>query len=128
MGCSTCGSCGSERVDGVEHGGAWRWRHVRAAQEHGGARGQRRRVRAALGEREDARRRLGMVVGDHGGEQRRERGRGGGERRCVAAAAARDGSDAGETERKRNWRRAREIYDRWDPQFSLTPVDPTPRV
>ena len=55
---------------------------------------------------------------------------GGGE----TAAARREGGggskmDAGENgEEREAAARARLIYDRWDPRFSLTPVDPTPRV
>ena len=36
--------------------------------------------------------------------------------------------DAGETEEREAAARARLIYDRWDPRFSFTPVDPTRRV
>ena len=54
-------------------------------------------------------------------------------------AAARCSGGAGEADRAaavRSWEkqergrrlRARHIYDRWDPRFSLTPVDPTHRV
>jgi hypothetical protein len=54
---------------------------------------------------------------------------GGGE----TAAARREGGggskmDAGETEEREAAARARLIYDRWDPRFSFTPVDPTRRV
>ena len=49
-------------MDGVE---VW----STAALEYRGARGRSRCARAALGEREGARRRLGTAVGDRGGEQ-----------------------------------------------------------
>ena len=57
------GSGVSERVK------AARGKDGRAALEHGGERGRRRCARAALGEREGARRRLGTAVGDRGGEK-----------------------------------------------------------
>jgi len=91
---------------GVEHGGTWRWRHVRAALEHGGTRERRRCAWAALGEREGAR----SAAWNGGARQQRcgtaaarceaaaaGRMRGGG--RSAKAAAARDGREAGETEK-----------------------------
>ena len=116
------GTCGGEGVVRRRR----RLRAQAAAQSvcAGGAGAHGRRWASARARR----RRLGVQAG--GGEWWR-RGR--------TAAVWRDGGgakgrrrrlemDAGETEEREAAARARLIYDRWDPRFSLTPVDPTPRV
>ena len=99
-----CCGCG---VEGVEHGGAWsteaRVAGVMAARAR--VRRRRRSARAALGEREDA---------------RRENGDGGCGSRWERSGRNREGEAGGAG--------ATEIFDRWTAQISLTPVDPTPRV
>ena len=129
-------SCGGEDL---------RWRHVfTAVGDRGGEqrRGRCRCARAALGEREDARRRLGTAARGSSGVERRRRGVKRRRRRLRALATVwRNGGGAKGRRRRhemeemrakqrgKGWPpRARHIYDRWDPRFSLTPVDPTPRV
>ena len=109
MGCSMCGSCGSEHVDGVEYGGAWRWRLVRAAYGASGggggyARRRRKRLRGRRGER---------ARPAHGGGSASAR------RRCELAR-----KQAKTEKEERTAARARHIYDKWALRFFLTPVKP----
>jgi len=92
-----CGSCGSEHVDGVEYGGAWRWRLVRAAHGASGGGGYVRRRRRRVVAR--AAQRRGLLCGGEkwwlrrcagGGEVEQRRRRDGIESRTAAVGVGRN--------------------------------------